>query len=537
MADVIKEFLVSLGFKTDAIGIQDFQNAIKISSNMVANLGDELEKISKKYESLSYGSERTGTTVQNLQAVAYAASRVGMSAEEGAAAMEAFAEAIRKRPAIEDLVGKYGVIQTDKAKEFISFIKGVKKELGDTKMGYAVAWQVAELAGIPEHSFAQMFKYTDKFEEKFNEFGKRQAESGFDPEAFSKKSVKFQDSVAGLVVSLTTMKEIFYSGFIEPAQTAVEWLDKLTIKTNQMLSITSDQHHERLKERREKFRSGINNWLGEKIFPDLPESERPTPPASAKPAATPVSPTANASQFRAAESSIHIPADPTERRKFVADFYMREGGYSPEVAWAWAGNLHGETANFNPAEGGGWIRGRNGQLHKEDSYGIGQWHKERRDDFKNWSGHEMQGTDLLEQLRFSLYESTQGRYKAVGEHLKNAKTVRDAMRILVSEYERPADIPGNIRSRGDTAETWFQADLGRSRGWGARTEPTDEQRQADASARNATAEGSSASNIAQHNNLAIHINGIAEPEKLRGAMRDGADELTRHLMIRLDSMR
>jgi hypothetical protein len=128
-------------------------------------------------------------------------------------------------------------------------------------------------------------------------------------------------------------------------------------------------------------------------------------------------------------------------------------------------------------------------------------------------------------------------HKKAGDHLRRTNTPMAGVGVLVPEYEIPADISGNIRSRGDTAEKWFKADLGHSRGWGARTEPTDEQRQADASARNATAEGSSSSNIAQHNNLAIHINGIAEPEKLRSAMRDGADELTRHLMIRLDSMR
>jgi hypothetical protein len=266
MSDVIREFLVSLGFRIDANGMRRFQDAVTGSTTSVMGLGsaalsagvqmgDALEKMTRKYESLNYASQRTGTTVQHLQAVAYAASQVGMSAEEGAAAMEGFAEAMRKNPAIEGgLVSQYGKIQGDKAKEFISFIKGVKKELGDTDQGYSVAHQIAGLAGIPEHTFYQLFKYTDKFEKKFDEFSERQTEGGFDAKTFAEKSVKFQDSLGGLGASLTSMRERFYSGLIDPAQASVEALDALTRAANRQISKSPEKVHEDLEKKRSEFR-------------------------------------------------------------------------------------------------------------------------------------------------------------------------------------------------------------------------------------------------------------------------------------------
>ena len=152
----------------------------------------------------------------------------------------------------------------------------------------------------------------------------------------------------------------------------------------------------------------------------------------------------------------------------------------------------------------------------------------------------MQGTDLLEHLRFSLYESTQGKYKSVGEHLKNAKSIRDATRILVSEYERPADIPGNIRSRGDTAENWFKADLGRrpsASGWGARMEPTGEPSQAEESARSSQAGASSGNNISNSNNITVNISGIPEPENVSIAVKDALKDAAWQMLPRQDTMR
>jgi hypothetical protein len=544
MADVIKEFLVSLGFKTDTIGLQSFNGAISGATSTVDGMVKALDDMTKKYESLHYASQRTGATVQSLQAVEYASKRVGMSAGEGAAAMESFAEAMRKNPSIEEgIVGRYGKIQADKAKEFNSFIEGVKNNLGDTKQGYAVALQIAELAGIPEHTLFQIWKNTEKYKKSFEEFKEIYNEGGFNADAFDKKSVQFQDSLERLGVRLDSMKMRFYSGLIDPAQKTVDILDKLAKAVNIQVGKSGEEGglingiasllpdkaaqsfkkgaaeaEKSWKKSEDEYRKGSGNrflgwWMGwsdehkEPMKPNISVLPHGMPHRQSMPP-------------QEDENSIRAPSGGTNRRNYVADFFMKRG-WSKEHAWAITGTLGGETSNFNPSEGGGWIRGKSGQLHKEDSYGVAQWHKDRRDTFERVFGHPIKGSTLDDQLAFVDWE-LKNTHKRAGEHIKRTGTPYAGVGVLVPEYEAPADTYGNIRSRGAAAENWFKADLGRRpsvSGWGARTEPAGEQGQADESTRNAKAESPG---IVQNNNFTVHMNGITEPDKVRDAMRGGA---------------
>ena len=54
------------------------------------------------------------------------------------------------------------------------------------------------------------------------------------------------------------------------------------------------------------------------------------------------------------------------------------------------------------------------------AYGIGQWHQDRQDEFKKWSGKDIHGSTLQEQLAFAQYELTKGTEKAAGDKIKGA---------------------------------------------------------------------------------------------------------------------
>ena len=84
---------------------------------------------------------------------------------------------------------------------------------------------------------------------------------------------------------------------------------------------------------------------------------------------------------------------------------------------------------------------------KSGAYGLGQWLGSCVKDFKAWSGHELQGSSLDEQLRFFQYEVTKGKEKSAGDALRAAKTAEQAARIHSEMYERPGYDEANIARR------------------------------------------------------------------------------------------
>ena len=96
-----------------------------------------------------------------------------------------------------------------------------------------------------------------------------------------------------------------------------------------------------------------------------------------------------------------------------------------------------KESGFNPAAEGDK---KNGVY---TAYGIGQWHKDRQDEFAKWSGHDIHGSTLAEQIAFANYELRQGREQDAGKRLKGATNEAEAGSVVSEFYERPKDVEGN----------------------------------------------------------------------------------------------
>lgn len=125
-ADVIKDFLVSLGFKIDDAGMKKFTGGIESATLTVAKLGVTLEatalavgafttKISSGLEDLYFASQRTQSSVANIQALGFAAAQMGSSAEAARGSLEGLARFMRTSPGGEQFLKNLG-IQTRDAK-------------------------------------------------------------------------------------------------------------------------------------------------------------------------------------------------------------------------------------------------------------------------------------------------------------------------------------------------------------------------------------------------------------------------------------
>ena len=145
----------------------------------------------------------------------------------------------------------------------------------------------------------------------------------------------------------------------------------------------------------------------------------------------------------------------------IAKQYMKER--AAKDAAATIGNSTQGASVVSKLMGMGWTKeqaaGIAGSLQQESginpgatnpqsgAYGIGQWLAPRRADFKAWSGKDIYGSSLDEQLAFQQYEMTQGKERAAGTKLRAARTAADAARIHSESYERPGAAEANIPQR------------------------------------------------------------------------------------------
>ncbi|EIF30969.1 hypothetical protein BCh11DRAFT_06481 [Burkholderia sp. Ch1-1] len=124
-----------------------------------------------------------------------------------------------------------------------------------------------------------------------------------------------------------------------------------------------------------------------------------------------------------------------QRARVALDYFMKQG-WSREQAAGIVGSLQQESG-VDPTS-------RN---KSSGAYGIGQWLGSRVADFKTWSGHNLEGSSIEEQLAFMQYELTKGKEQAAGRQLRAARTAQEAAAIHAQAYERPGAAEANIAQR------------------------------------------------------------------------------------------
>src|SRR6185312_10695060 len=123
-SSVIREFLVSLGFKADEGALQKFERGIEQATTAVIRLGAAVEgtavaviggvaKFASNFEQLYFASRRVHASATNIKAFGLAARNFGASAEEAQGSIEGLAQALRENPGNAGLLQGMGVSLTD----------------------------------------------------------------------------------------------------------------------------------------------------------------------------------------------------------------------------------------------------------------------------------------------------------------------------------------------------------------------------------------------------------------------------------------
>lgn len=203
-ADVIKSFLVSLGFDVDESGQRKFEATLVGATTTALKAGAAIEgaalsvlaftaKIASGLDNLYWASQRTGSSVEGLKALSYAAVQAGGSADAARNSLEGLSRFMRHNPGAEGFLNRLGVQTRDasgKMRDMSAVFTGVGQQLN--KMPLYRANQYAQMLGIDENTLLAMRRGLGQYQGEFTAMAKA---IGFNADRAAASSNRFMTSL------------------------------------------------------------------------------------------------------------------------------------------------------------------------------------------------------------------------------------------------------------------------------------------------------------------------------------------------------
>jgi len=203
-ADVIKDFLISLGFQVDESGAKKFDATIAATTLQAVKLGAAVEaaalsvvaftaKIASGLDNLYWMSQRTGATVAGIQQIGFAVSQMGGTVDGARSSLESLAHFMRSNPGAEGFLNRLGVQTRDASgnmRDMASIFTGVGDKLRN--MPYYRANQYAQMLGIDENTLMAMRRGVGQFSAQYTQMAKA---IGYNADAAAVSSNRFMTSL------------------------------------------------------------------------------------------------------------------------------------------------------------------------------------------------------------------------------------------------------------------------------------------------------------------------------------------------------
>lgn len=517
MADVIKEFLVGLGFAVDDQQQRKFSGAITAAEKNVAAMAAAataagvavvaaVEKFARSGDRIYWLGQRAGASASGIENMAYAASQLGSSAESAYGSIESFGRFLQSSPGAKQFVERWtGPFETAED-ALVKFGRAMKDK--PAYFRNAVASQL----GL-DYNFAQSL-FSGDFEKRIKEREDRKVKIGFDEDQYTAEMEKFQDKWRILLdqINIVTEKTVVkispmvmkamgeVQGYLEEHGSDVaDFLAKHSVDFSSAIggftsgvrglaeAATDALEGDFSKAFSEAIDTGKRFWesfldrdplvspllKGLQSISDFLHEPWEQAWAQARGVAERALSWISGTVPGFLKELIGI----KEAHAEEVPAYSDQGGDRRKQSGAsggW-GEMPGDIGS--DAESGikhfmakGWTReqaaGIIANLTAESqrnphavgdngqAVGVAQWHPDRQANFARVFGKSLSGASRREQYDFVDWE-LRNTESAAGNRLRAAKTARLAGEIVSSGYERPLARNEAMRSRGDLAEKFM----------------------------------------------------------------------------------
>jgi hypothetical protein len=471
--NVLKEFLVGLGFKVDDSSFKKFQKgtleatavvealAVAVAATAVAVTAAVI-KMADNFDTLYWQSKRLGSSAADIKSYGYAMSQLGGSVQGAQSAMEGIAQFERQYGAGADgfLVGKLGVnpAHLHNAKEMLVDIGNTLKRMPTTQQ-----YAYGNMLGIDPIQLQAMLRDTGAYEKQYKDFARS---LGIDLDEASDQSNKFMMSLRkakaefGLMFDAATLKVLEWmvpklQSLVETVQHLSSSFGKLTKDVGDFLALwdkltgtTSESDDKFFGDLISDTDNVINNL--KKIVQVMIDIKNGDWKQARLDFVSLFDPNVNAAQFKQNDSGWNpnagVSGSGSVKDKATLDraaqassyFQSKEAGLGLNAQQA-AGLTSGLFAEsgLNPNALNKGYTDKKGLWHGGGAAGIGQWLGKRAKLFKELFHHTIGQSSFGEQLQFVAYELKHKEGKALRVLLGSTLAGQAAM-AEIYKYERPA---------------------------------------------------------------------------------------------------
>jgi len=224
-SDVLREYLIALGWQIDAKGAKKFDLTIKAVEGSINALTKQLfaagaattamvASFSYNMEKLYYASKRTKASVGNIQALEFGAEQIGISGETMRASLEGMAKSIRNNPGILALIKSFG-IQVE-GRDMSDVMRDTVKVLAS--MPHFVGAQFAGMFGMDEQTFLHMKENMAEMEAAMQKRKEMAASMGVDADAAALASKEMLNAWRGVVAQAGLFKDVLAIAILPKAK-------------------------------------------------------------------------------------------------------------------------------------------------------------------------------------------------------------------------------------------------------------------------------------------------------------------------------
>lgn len=423
--DVLKEFLVALGFKIDSAQYKKFTDSVSGATLNVEKLGTAaaaavigttaaIAKVSEVMDKLYYVSQRTGSSVSSIMAFDYGVSQLGGSADAAQASLENLGHFIRAYPGSGQFLTQLGVAP-EHVKDAAAALKDLIPILKAMPQYQGLAY--ANMLGMDEKTFLALT--SGDLTKQMDDYNERISKAGVNAQGAAEKGSAFMKAIRGVGAEADVVGAALEDKFAPTLTKIVGLMDKFLQGSAILITdphkfveneqaAFSDAHAKNLKIH-SLVKGGMSFEDAQKQVNGAPEKQADT-------------------------------RSPDEKRKWLMD-YFRSKGWSDAAAGGIVNRLYDES-KFDPSAKG----------DKGTAYGLFQAHKDWRRDFKNTMGKDIFGSSLEDQAQFldmalkGQTNSKDGDAMRTGALLKNARTDTDAYRLFNGGFEKSASGVAAINS-------------------------------------------------------------------------------------------
>jgi hypothetical protein len=421
--EVLQEYLIKLGFQTDAISLRKFEDSIGKTGKRVLGIGLSVAGVVASVEAASaafaysmrkiyFESELSQSSVKNLNAMEYAGKQIGITGDSMANSIHGMAQAMRLNPGLQGLIESFGVKVTgrDMSDVMVDFV-GALKDMPEYQ-----AVQYASMFGISPDDYHQMINHMDELKKKKAEMLSMYKDSGVDPDKAKSTMLEYTADLDRLNSRFEVLGQLVLIKVAPAFKTLATWMDHILVGWEKILN--GDAREALKKLHVPKLHIGKDG-----VYLEDEHKNRQEMSGKIK-----------------QPSSSSTPVSAITKDNIVEQ--LQTYGWSKAQAAGIAANIITES-QLNPAAVGD---------HGE-AYGLAQWHPDRQAEFKKHFGKDIKGSSVKEQLDFLNYEMLEGKFKGVGAQLRR-QTSASASGALVSEkYEIPAARDAEVARRGALAAT------------------------------------------------------------------------------------